>query len=85
MDKGTAATGKRLSDASMVSKIGEIVARIRKNPALAEKITGSTDFINEIGLDSLKMIDFLLAFEEEFQIQVDFNALAKLRALSPRA
>lgn len=47
MDKGTAATSKRLSDASMVSKIDEIVARIRKNPALAEKITGSTDFINE--------------------------------------
>ena len=64
------------NDASMISRIGEIVARIRKNPALAGKINGSTDLINEIGLDSLEMIDFLLAFEEEFQTQVDFNSLA---------
>ncbi len=76
MDQQTGASRKRMSDAPMVSRIGEIVARVRKNPALSGKITGSADLINEIGLDSLEMIDFLLACEEEFQIQVDFDALA---------
>lgn len=59
----------------MISKVGEIVARIRNDWSWAERVNEDTDLINEIGLDSLELIDFLLALENEFQIEVDFNLL----------
>jgi len=36
-------------------------------------ITDNTDIINEIGLDSLAMVDFMLKLEEKFEIEFDFN------------
>jgi acyl carrier protein len=59
----------------MIPRIGNLVARVMKNPALAEKVTASTDLVNEIGLDSLQMIDFLLGLESEFGVEVDFDSL----------
>jgi acyl carrier protein len=59
----------------MIESIAALAARIKNDPAVAAKITENTDLINEIGLDSLQMIDFLLALEEEFQVVVDFEAL----------
>jgi acyl carrier protein len=61
--------------ASMIPRIGELLARITKNPAFAEKVTAATDLVNEVGLDSLQMIDFLLGLEDEFGIEVDFDSL----------
>jgi len=37
------------------------MAHVMKNPASAEKVTAPTDLVNEIGLDSLRMIDFFLS------------------------
>jgi acyl carrier protein len=45
------------NEASMIPRIGDLVARVMKNPGLATRITASTDLVNEIGLDSLQMID----------------------------
>ena len=63
------------NEASMIPKIGNLVAVVTKNPALAEKVNASTDLINEVGLDSLQMIDFLLGLEDEFGVEVDFDSL----------
>jgi acyl carrier protein len=63
------------NEASMIPKIGNLVALVTKNPALAEKVNASTDLVNEIGLDSLQMIDFLLGLEDEFGVEVDFDSL----------
>jgi acyl carrier protein len=63
------------SEASMIPRIADLVARVMKNPALAGKVTASTDLINEIGIDSLQMIDFLLSLEGEFGVEVDFDSL----------
>ena len=63
------------NEASMIPRIGDLVARVIKNPGVAKKITASTDLVNEIGLDSLQMIDFLLGLEDEFGVEVDFDSL----------
>jgi acyl carrier protein len=59
----------------MIPRIGDLVARVTRNPGVAKKITASTDLVNEIGLDSLQMIDFLLGLEDEFGVEVDFDSL----------
>jgi acyl carrier protein len=62
-------------EASLIPRIGDLVARITKNPAWAGKVTATTDLVNEVGLDSLQMIDFLLGLEDEFRVEVDFDSL----------
>lgn len=54
-------------------RIKQLLGEITGNPELAETIDGSTDIINDIGLDSIQMINFVLMIEDEFQIQLDFE------------
>jgi len=39
--------------------------------------SGKTDILNEVGLDSLGMISFLLRLEEELGIEIDLNSLER--------
>lgn len=54
-------------------KVTAAIATVEQNPAIAADITYSTDLINEIGLDSLKMTDFILSLEDDFGISIDFD------------
>lgn len=54
-------------------KIKQLLGEITGNPELAETLDGSTDIINDIGLDSIQMINFVLIIEDEFLIQLDFE------------
>jgi acyl carrier protein len=56
-----------------VKKISSIVAKIKNDPSLVGLITPETNLIDDIGIDSLDMIDFLLSLEADFDIQVDFD------------
>jgi acyl carrier protein len=51
----------------------QILAEIVNEPDLAARITPGTDIINELGLDSLQMINLALRVEDEFQITIDFE------------
>lgn len=60
----------------MKEKIKEILCDIKSEDSLTkENITEDADIINDIGLDSLQLINFLLRVEDEFGIQVDFDNL----------
>ena len=54
-------------------KIKKILSGIQKNPALSETLSDDTDIINEVGLDSLQMVTFVLKLEEELDIEIDFD------------
>lgn len=56
-----------------LQKVASALAAVEENPALAADITLSTDIINEVGLDSLKMTDFILSLEDDFGISIDFD------------
>lgn len=60
-------------DLNVKQKIKQLLGEITGNPELAETLDGSTDIINDIGLDSIQMINFVLMIEDEFQIQLDFE------------
>jgi acyl carrier protein len=58
----------------MRDKIISILCEI-KGDLNIEEISDDADLINDIGLDSLQMINFLLQIEDEFDIEVDFEEL----------
>jgi acyl carrier protein len=51
----------------------QILVEIKNDPDLAAWINPGTDIINELGLDSLQMINLALRVEDEFQITIDFE------------
>lgn len=60
-------------DFDVKEKVKQLLSEITGNPELAETLDGSTDIINDIGLDSIQMINFVLMIEDEFAIQLDFE------------
>ena len=56
-----------------MDRLIRILAEMQTDPDLAERIGPSTDIINELGLDSLQMINLALRVEDEFQITLDFE------------
>lgn len=59
----------------MINKIATIISQIKNNPSLAESITLDCHLIEDVGLDSLDIIDFLLELEATFELQFDFDEL----------
>lgn len=57
----------------MQEKIIVLLAEIKKDPALAQSLGGDSHLMNDAGLDSLQLIQFILRAEEEFDIEVDFD------------
>ncbi|WP_379128717.1 acyl carrier protein [Paenibacillus sp. sgz500958] len=53
-----------------------ILSEIKNNPELLLTATETTDIVNDVGLDSLQMINFILRIEDEFEIEFDFDHFA---------
>lgn len=59
----------------MQETIKKILSEVKDTPAAAIPLSDDTDIINDIGLDSLQMVTFMLKLEEELDIQIDFDSL----------
>jgi acyl carrier protein len=57
----------------VMEKIKELLIEVTGDPSWGEQLTGATDIINEVGLDSIQMINFVLMMEDEFGIEIDFE------------
>lgn len=57
----------------MEKEIIGLLAEIKEDESLTSKTTGDTKIIDEIGLDSLEMINFVLRIEEILDIEIDFE------------
>lgn len=57
----------------MKEKIKEILGEVKDNPDLAITLSDDADIINDVGLDSLQMITFILQIEEELDFEFDFD------------
>jgi acyl carrier protein len=60
----------------MQETIVRILSEIKNNPELMLTATETTDIVNDVGLDSLQMINFILRIEDEFEIEFDFDHFA---------
>jgi acyl carrier protein len=57
----------------MEEKIIQILAEIKNDKDIVTRASKETSIIDDIGLDSLQMINFLLRIEDEFAIEFDFE------------
>ena len=55
--------------------IKEIIAQLKHAPALAMQLSDTADILEDVGLDSLEMLQFMLELEERLVIQIDFDTL----------
>lgn len=59
----------------MQETIEKILSEVKDTPVGGIALSDDTDIINDIGLDSLQMVTFMLKLEEELGIQIDFDNL----------
>ncbi len=59
----------------MLDQIKKTIVLVMNDQSLQETITEETDLINDIGFDSLQLVDFLLEIEKEFGIDINLESL----------
>jgi acyl carrier protein len=59
----------------MIQEIKLILEKIKGVPGLAAQLADSADIIEDIGLDSLQMMEFMLEVESQLDLEIDFEKL----------
>ena len=59
----------------MVQEVKLILEKIKGIPGLAAQLSDSADIIEDIGLDSLQMMEFMLEVESQLNLEIDFEKL----------
>ena len=65
--------------ASVKERVVEIVAE--QLGADKEKITDTTHFVNDLGADSLDVVELVMELEEEFDINIPDDAAEKIQTV----
>lgn len=58
----------------IISIIQNALEEVKQQTGLAAELRPETELINEVGLDSLEMVDFMLKLEEGLDIALDFQS-----------
>ena len=65
--------------ADIVAKVKDII--INELGVEAEKVTASASFVEDLGADSLDTVELVMAFEEEFGIEIPDEDAEKLQTV----
>jgi len=63
--------------ADIEQKVKDII--INELGVEAEKVTPEASFVEDLGADSLDTVELVMAFEEEFDVQIPDDAAARMR------
>ena len=55
--------------------IKTILAKLKSDPDLYTRLPETADLIDDVGLDSLEMLHFMLELEASLSVQIDFDKL----------
>jgi acyl carrier protein len=55
-------------------KIIRLIAKVKDDEGVATRVTSSSHLVDDVGLDSLQLINLILLVEEEFDVEVDFES-----------
>ena len=70
-----------MDTATAFGKVMGIIKPFVKNTAVFSEATGSTRIIEDLGVNSARLVDIILAFEDEFGIEVDDDSADRVRTL----
>ena len=59
----------------------QVIDRLRLNPKVKGPISGSTVITDDLGLDSLTIMNFVMEVEDEFDVSVPLDRLAHIRTV----
>ncbi|MEJ2069844.1 MAG: phosphopantetheine-binding protein [Syntrophobacterales bacterium] len=59
----------------MKDKIKNMLGIVKEDAELPDKISDHANIINDVGLDSLQLLNFLLLVEETLQVEINFEKL----------
>ncbi len=70
-----------------VHKLKQILAKIKSDPELCTRLSDNADLVDQVGLDSLETLQFMLEVEATLAVQIDFDKLefSYLRSLASLA
>lgn len=60
-------------DVEIDDRIKKIISKLLEDDEIQKMITSETNIIDDIGLDSIQMINFILMLEDEFDMEIDFD------------
>ena len=55
------------------------------NPASKIEISGTTNLVSDLTLDSFQVMEFLMEIEDEYDIAIDMNSLAEIHTINDLA
>ena len=64
-----------ISKQEAVNTIKSILQKIKKSAVVAQQLSDATNIIEDVGLDSLEMLQFMLEVEETMAIMIDFDQI----------
>ncbi|RPJ69619.1 MAG: acyl carrier protein [Acidobacteria bacterium] len=70
-----------MDNTTAFGKVIDIIKPFVKNTAAFGTVGHETRIIEDLGVNSARLVDIILAFEDEFGIQVDDEAADRVRTL----
>jgi acyl carrier protein len=70
-----------MDTATAFGKVLGIIKPFVKNAAVFSEANDSTRIIEDLGVNSARLVDIILAFEDEFGIEVDDESADRVRTL----
>lgn len=63
-----------MNEAQITAKVVELVTPYVKNRDALAHISKDTTFLGDLGINSARLVDIMLAFEDEFKVEVSDDA-----------
>lgn len=62
-------------------KVVKIITPFTKNAAALQSVKAETRLLEDLGVNSARLVDIVLAFEDEFSIAIDDESADKVRTV----
>ena len=70
-----------MDHAAALEKVTAIITPFAKNVEALKAATGATRIIEDLGVNSARLVDIILAFEDEFGISIDDESADKVHTI----
>ncbi len=67
-----------MEEKKLIEKLKTIVKPYVQDTKALDNISGDTDFINDLKVNSMNIVDIILDVEKEFDIEIDNESMEKM-------